>query len=553
MVSAISLILLLQSMLILAFHVQPVRAAGTIYIRSDGSIDPPSAPIQRDGNTYVLTGNITPGKTDGIVIERSNIVIDGSGYTIWGNYNYSYSGRGVDISNVQNVTIKKMNIGNFTYGISLYEAFYNKILENNVTENGYIGIEVFSSNNNIVSRNHLTKNAASAVSIDYSSYNTLSANSIVDNDYLCNGITLGESNDNIVSGNNIIENSDGISLFTSCSNVISRNFVSNNRWTGIGLYYSSDNNTVAANTITSNKERGLGIAESNSNTIYHNDFVDNANQTYSGASTNVWNDGYPSGGNYWSDYDGTDSHSGSYQNETGSDGIGDTSYIIDVDNMDYFPLMNPYGSLHPALLVGDVNRDGTVDILDLVKIVIVFGSDSTSQAWNPNCDLNGDEFVDILDLALAASHFGETARPLEYLFITKYHVWYNVTGYWAEAAFIISNTGGTDVVLDKITVRVVESSWSNIYYWKTNDITASDDIPVTNVPITGAFNITIQGSARSFSQASGDITLESGYTMVVYISNPDSIGLNDVGLSVSLIVFTANAQYYKETMVQTVQ
>ncbi len=207
---------------------------------------------------------------------------------------------------------------------------------------------------------------------------------------------------------------------------------------------------------------------------------------------------------------------------------------------------------HP-LLASDVNRDGTVNIFDLVKIVLAFGSDPTSQTWNPNCDLNRDSSVNILDLAIAAGHFGEEVRPREDLFITKFHLWYNVTGYWAEAAFIISNTGGTDVVLDKIAVKAVESSWSNIYYWKTNDITISDDLPVTNVPITGAFNITIQGSARSFSQASGDIALESGYTMVVYISNPDSMGFMDVGLSAGLMVFTAHSQFYKETIVQAVQ
>jgi len=59
--------------------------------------------------------------------------------------------------------------------------------------------------------------------------------------------------------------------------------------------------------------------------------------------------------------------------------------------------------------IGDVNRDGTVDILDLVKIVIAFGSDPASQTWNISCDLNVDMSVDILDLATAASHFGETS------------------------------------------------------------------------------------------------------------------------------------------------
>jgi len=57
---------------------------------------------------------------------------------------------------------------------------------------------------------------------------------------------------------------------------------------------------------------------------------------------NVWDDSYPSGGNYWSNYAGTDLYSGPYQNITGSDGIGDTPYIIDANNRDNYPLMQPY-------------------------------------------------------------------------------------------------------------------------------------------------------------------------------------------------------------------
>jgi hypothetical protein len=59
---------------------------------------------------------------------------------------------------------------------------------------------------------------------------------------------------------------------------------------------------------------------------------------------NAWNNGYPSGGNYWSDYNGTDFYSGPYQNVTGSDGIGDTSYVIDANNTDDYPLMGGFST-----------------------------------------------------------------------------------------------------------------------------------------------------------------------------------------------------------------
>ncbi len=68
-VSAIMLILILTSMLPLAFNIQPVGANGTIYIRADGSVDPPTAPVQRNGDVYTLTGNITT-EADGIVVSR---------------------------------------------------------------------------------------------------------------------------------------------------------------------------------------------------------------------------------------------------------------------------------------------------------------------------------------------------------------------------------------------------------------------------------------------------------------------------------------------------
>jgi len=142
----------------------------------------------------------------------------------------------------------------------------------------------------------------------------------------------------------------------------------------------------------------------------------------------------------------------------------------------------------------------------------------------------------------------------ESLFLTKQHVWYNTTGGWAQAAIVIVNTGGKDVVLDKVTVRGQESSWATVYYWRTNSVTISDDLAVTPNNVTGStFDITVQGTTETFTQASDDITLKSGWTMVLYISKPDSVGLNDVGTTVGITVFSANAQYYKEINVQAAQ
>jgi hypothetical protein len=142
----------------------------------------------------------------------------------------------------------------------------------------------------------------------------------------------------------------------------------------------------------------------------------------------------------------------------------------------------------------------------------------------------------------------------EALFLTKQHMWYNTSGSWAQAAIVIVNTGGKDVVLDKISARGQECAWSNIYYWRTSNVTVSNDLLVTPTDINGTtFDIVIQGAARTFQQATSDLTLKSGWTLVIYVMNPDSIALNDVGLTVGITIFTANAQYYKETNVEAAQ
>jgi hypothetical protein len=108
-------------------------------------------------------------------------------------------------------------------------------------------------------------------------------------------------------------------------------------------------------------------------------------------SFNDWNDTCE--GNYWSDYNGTYSD---------YDGIGDTPYIIDNNNTDNYPLMNPYW------IPADVNHDLKVGICDVVKITGAYGCTPSDPDWNPHADI-AQPFgkIDILDIVLCTSHYGK--------------------------------------------------------------------------------------------------------------------------------------------------
>jgi hypothetical protein len=128
------------------------------------------------------------------------------------------------------------------------------------------------------------------------------------------------------------------------------------------------------------------VQYSSGNTFYHNNFINNTQQVYNYASSelNVWDDGYPSGGNYWSDYTGVDQKNGPYQNLTGSDGIGDTPYVINANNTDHYPLMNPYSSL--ALSVGISPSSATLDVgqSELLTSSVTGGKPAYSYQWYLN-------------------------------------------------------------------------------------------------------------------------------------------------------------------------
>ncbi len=188
--------------------------------------------------------------------------------------------------------------------------------------------------------NVLTKNLV-GIYLLYATGNTIVENNIRENNYA--GVELGLSYFNIISGNNITTNGmTGIYFWNSSDNYTYGNSITNNSHIGIMLSDYSTNNAISGNNIVTNNDNGIWFNFSSNNSIYHNNFMGNPEQVDTYGSTNVWDDDYPSGGNYWSDYTGVDIYSGLYQNESDHDWIGDSPYFINQVTKDNYPLIEPY-------------------------------------------------------------------------------------------------------------------------------------------------------------------------------------------------------------------
>jgi parallel beta-helix repeat protein len=293
--------------------------------------------------------------------------------------------------NCTKITVSNIKPTKNVQGI-LFAFTTNSVLQNLTATDNEVGVHLVGSDNNTITANNVTKNDF-GISLYYSSRNNFIQNIVTENDQFGVGIGIGLA---LYSASMF-----PWTTIPSEGNLFRDNLISNNNyWRGLTLSNPGTRYTIITDNNITNNRNGIYLRESSNNSIYHNNFVDNNPQVYIETSgyANFWDDGYPSGGNYWSDYVDVDLYSGPYQNESGKDGIGDFPRVIDSYNQDNYPLVKPWP------LVGDVNEDGKVDVSDLTIMVNAIPSVSGMSNWNPNTDINNDGLCDIADLVKCIAH-----------------------------------------------------------------------------------------------------------------------------------------------------
>jgi len=321
---------LMANVLVFPWSVKTVELeTGTITVPDDYPTIQEAVDNANVGDTvYVRNGtyteNVLINKTLSLIGENRSSVIIGD----------------IFVEGASNVWIEGFTV-RLGDGIRLLGLTENATVTDNLLIGNIVGIMIVDASRNTISSNNMTRNTCEGIIIHHSSSNTVHDNDITDNGQ--DGIRVeSTSNFNTFFHNNLTDNDNAGIWITSNSsnNIVHGSNISGNGHSGIQVSQTSEYNQFFDNEIRGNSVCGAFPYEASFNRFYHNNFIDNLlSQIDNVEAENFWDNGEE--GNYYSDYAGVDWFKGTYQNETGSDGVGDTPYQ-DYNYIDHFPLMKTF-------------------------------------------------------------------------------------------------------------------------------------------------------------------------------------------------------------------
>jgi parallel beta-helix repeat protein len=417
--------------------------------------------VHSGGSLYdgIVLSNVSHGRVEDTIVEEgaNGVRVEASADVAVVGSLLSRNGRGISSSSSTTVRIDGNTITGGSVGISL-DATTDSEITGNVVSNSTVGIGLASSNRILVADNSLSDNE-DGLSLTRSNFVTVAGNVFVSSGLSVFGNTLANYNshtileDNRVNGRPLyyIKDCDGVNvvgipvgqvIVANCTDVriadldiastttgillalvddavVEDNALSRTRY-GISVEYAT-NASIVGNDVSSNgfgirvwsstdviitendvegNGRGVHVVVSHRVVVYHNNFIDNWEQAaVVGASDVAWDGGYPNGGNYWSDYNGTDECSGPGQDVCPDpDGIGDTPYVF-ARSKDSYPLMGPYVPPAPSRL------------LPLLAVILLVGVAGASFLYLVRKRRNGASFPAGAEKAKERDEAPELPRP----------------------------------------------------------------------------------------------------------------------------------------------
>lgn len=231
------------AVIFLGLIITPANAATEWHIKDDTTGGDCSLIGNWDVASKMCT--LTQDLSQGIIIDSDNIVLDGAGRTITG----SPTGKGVSLIERTGVTIKNLNVGEFSQGIYLYSSSNNILIGNTASNNGARGIYLENSGNNTLTSNTASSNGDTGIFLFYpSNNNTLTGNTTSNNAFA--GIFILNSSNNTLAGNTTQENRFDIHIQASLDGYCNNNITSTTGSGGRPIKYFSSAVSISDETLS---------------------------------------------------------------------------------------------------------------------------------------------------------------------------------------------------------------------------------------------------------------------------------------------------------------